>query len=150
MRWWILGGVVLLSACGSEGTSTARPEPAVAEAVSEVEPAEVEDGEGAVAAPDRAALLAELRAQLDELADLVDFDEPVRRWTNQDVGPLVGLTGDELQAALGAPQHCADTRCTWFYSFFRLPPHWRGGGPSLFLTLDADGVCTAARWQHSR
>lgn len=155
MRWWIFGGVVLLSACSSEGASTARPEATEAEAEADVE-AEADEGEGAAAPVDRAALLTQLRAQLAELAEL-EVDEPVRRWSNVDVSPLAGMTRDELRAALGTPESCADiggapceTEEDWFYAFFRLPPHARGGGPNVLLSFDADGVCTAARWQHTR
>jgi hypothetical protein len=114
---------------------------------------------------DQTALLRELRTRLDSLRQGVPR-EPVRRGGDLDVSPLRGLTRDQIRRALGTPEDCGPEvhdesgnpivthPCRafgdWFYSFYRFPRGWRGGGPDLLLRFNAAGVCTTAEWRFSR
>jgi hypothetical protein len=94
-------------------------------------------------------------------------EEPVSRGGDLDVAPVAGMSRDDLRAALGEPGSCVDNPVTdaqgnrrpvapcqtnddWFYSFYRLPEGWVGGGPELLLTFDAAGTCTAADWRFTQ
>jgi hypothetical protein len=117
-------------------------------------------------APARTTVVRELRARLDQLRA---SEEPRRFGRDLDVAPLVGMTRDQIRAALGAPSICGGpgyrihdprgnwaptapcrTPEDWYYSFYRLPPRSVGGGTELLLQFDAAGVCTVALWRGSR
>jgi hypothetical protein len=107
------------------------------------------------------ARLADLRARLDRVRSARD-DETVNTAPNRVPVELVGMTRDAIRAALGIPDPVDArgngrpdyaprlTQRHWYYSFSRLARHSRGGGPTLLLSFNARGTCTAVRWEFSR
>ena len=79
-----------------------------------------------------------------------------------DLQPLVGLTLSRIERSLGPTQTCRrqtlDGREYWspcqtangrYYSFYRLPAGWVGGGPELVLELRGRTVLRA-HWIRTR
>lgn len=97
-----------------------------------------------------------LRAKADEVGIDLGGTLPLE--------PLLGMSRVEIAAALGEAEVCISlapdggaslgapcaTAVEWRMWFFNLPPGWRGGGTELWLTFDAAGICTTARWGGSR
>ena len=121
----------------------------------------------AARADGRKALMQELRKRLERIQAA-----PRDAHVNEAAGELAlhllpGMRQAELLAGIGPPNRCMDfpgrdetgqrvfpapcrSATDWFYSLYRLPEGWRGGGPELLLGFDSSGVCTDASWQYTR
>lgn len=146
---------IALGLCACAGSDRAEPTSTEAEPVTDPPSEVVEPGDGV------ATLLAELRRRLDEVARHSDSDEPFQNGGDLDVAPLAGLVRARLRNALGEPSTCADASgqvlqmapcraaTDWFYSFYKLPENWVGGGPELLLQFDGER-CTSAAWRYTQ
>jgi hypothetical protein len=95
--------------------------------------------------------LAKLRASLD-LVKKADNNKPFTAPT-YDASSLIGLSRSQISSALGAPNTCVSImpapcqdKSDWFYSFYKLPKNYRGGGPELLLKFGKNDVCKSATW----
>lgn len=86
-------------------------------------------------------------------------DKPFRVDPLPDAGPLVGMSRHDISTTLGTPRPCkgkglpsapCESEGQGFYSLYRLPTGWVGGGPELLLTFDAKNVCTRAEIRHTQ
>jgi hypothetical protein len=103
--------------------------------------------------------LHSLRASLDSVSAAPE-DKPFEASdaTRSDISVLVGLSREQIQSALGRPEACNSffmpAPCEhvddWFYSFYKLPLGWVGGGQELLLQFDRGGICTSASWRFTR
>ena len=121
-------------------------------------------------APDQAAPRAELLRTLRQTLDRVAAgqqaaDADLRAF---DITLFIGAGRAELLRALGEPAHCIDQQtldyqgssrpyvpCSTGYSdavytFYRLPPNSRGGGPELHLRFNETGRCNSTRWEFTQ
>jgi len=101
-------------------------------------------------------LLAQLRSDLHSVR-ASKSTEPVASKVQPDVKTLVGLRQTQIHVVLGDPDACVKPKngsclgsSEWTYSFYRLPPGWRGGGPELVLSFDEDLGVRLAAWLYSR
>jgi hypothetical protein len=114
---------------------------------------------------DRTTLLKTLRQRLDRLPQKPSA--PVNDGGDLPLEALAGATCAELRDALGTPHTCqgvgyhdaqgnphpvapCESSTDWFYSFYRLPDGWVGGGPELLLQFDDQCVCVRALWRHTQ
>lgn len=95
------------------------------------------------------AILTEIRLSASE--------EPVALDQVVDPQPLRGVSRDTFLSSWGQPDYCdggTSESCAsqpiWVYVFVRLPPGWRGNGPELKLTFDAQDLVHEVQWQFSR
>lgn len=100
-------------------------------------------------------VIRNLRASLD-LLKTAPQDKP---FTAPTFDPywLIGLTRTDIRSGLGTPEMCdtpmggpCSNKVDWYYSFYRLPKRWFGGGPELLLKFDEDDICTSANWEQSQ
>jgi hypothetical protein len=98
--------------------------------------------------------LQNLRSSL-ELVKNAPVDKPfaITDTPRQDVSFLVGQSRSQIKSSLGTPNVCGtvmpapcEHQGDWFYSFYKLPTGWLGGGPELFLTFGKDDICSSAKW----
>jgi len=94
--------------------------------------------------------LRNLRASL-ELVKKAPADKPFTA-PCPDVSALPGLNREQIKAGLGTPHLCGPDWAPfahegdWYYSFYKLPKTWVGGGPELVLQFGRDDICTSAKW----
>ncbi len=121
-------------------------------------------------APDQTAPRAELLRTLRQTLDRVAAGQQVADADLRalDITLFVGAGRAELLRALGEPAHCIDQQtldyqgssrpsvpCSTGYSdavytFYRLPPNSRGGGPELRLRFNETGRCNSTLWEFTQ
>ncbi|MCX5842251.1 MAG: hypothetical protein NT022_00615 [Deltaproteobacteria bacterium] len=101
--------------------------------------------------PSAKQALAKLRASLD-LVKNADDDKPFTAPTYK-ASSLIGLSRSQISSALGEPNTCVSImaapcqdKSDLFYSFYKLPKNYRGGGPELLLKFGKNDVCKSATW----
>ena len=112
----------------------------------------------AVAAEAPANVLEQLALALSTVRSSASVEPVQAGGPLPDLKGLVGIDQSLLFSRLGRPDGCVSGNvvapCSelpeWTYDFFRLPPNWRGGGPTLTLSFNEELRVRSAAWRYSR